>query len=228
MTFEIQSLKNGLIVSCQPVKGGVMDNAAMVVGFALAALDGGAAALRIESADYVRAVRQATDQPIIGLVKRDLTTSPVRITPLIDDVEALAAAGADIIAYDATQRTRPVETKRLIERIHAAGKIAMADCSVGSDAEQALREGAEIVGSTLAGYTGPIEPSEPDFALIAAMRKLTPFVVAEGCVRTPEQASRALRAGAFTVVVGSAITRPEHVTSWFRAALDETLASSGA
>lgn len=71
MTFEIQSLKNGLIVSCQPVKGGVMDNAAMVVGFALAALNGGAAALRIESADYVRAVRQATDRPIIGLVKRD-------------------------------------------------------------------------------------------------------------------------------------------------------------
>lgn len=228
MTFEIQSLKNGLIVSCQPVKGGVMDNAAIVVGFALAALDGGAAALRIESAEYVRAVRQATDRPIIGLVKRDLTTSPVRITPLIEDVDALAAAGADIIAYDATQRTRPVETRHLIERIHSAGKIAMADCSITGDAEQALREGAEIVGSTLAGYTGPIEPSEPDFALIAAMRKLTPFVVAEGCVRTPQQASRALRAGAFTVVVGSAITRPEHVTSWFRAALDETLASSEA
>ncbi|OCP15783.1 MULTISPECIES: putative N-acetylmannosamine-6-phosphate 2-epimerase [unclassified Ensifer] len=228
MTFEIQSLKNGLIVSCQPVKGGVMDNAGMVVGFALAALDGGAAALRIESADYVRAVRQATNRPIIGLVKRDLTTSPVRITPLIEDVDALATAGADVIAYDATQRTRPVETRSLIEHIHAAGKIAMADCSISSDAEQALREGAEIVGSTLAGYTGPIEPTEPDFALIAAMRKLTPFVVAEGCVRTPEQASRALRAGAFTVVVGSAITRPEHVTSWFRAALDETLASSGA
>ncbi|CAN7588597.1 N-acetylmannosamine-6-phosphate 2-epimerase [Ensifer sp. Root142] len=228
MTFEIQSLKNGLIVSCQPVKGGVMDNAAMVVGFALAALNGGAAALRIESADYVRVVRQATDRPIIGLVKRDLTTSPVRITPLIEDVDALAAAGADIIAYDATQRTRPVETRRLIERIKATGKIAMADCSVSSDAEQALREGAEIVGSTLAGYTGPVEPTEPDFALIAAMRKLTPFVVAEGCVRTPEQASQALRVGAFTVVVGSAITRPEHVTSWFRTALDETLASSGA
>ncbi|NOV20326.1 putative N-acetylmannosamine-6-phosphate 2-epimerase [Ensifer adhaerens] len=228
MTFEIQSLKNGLIVSCQPVKGGVMDNAAMVVGFALAALNGGAAALRIESADYVRVVRQATDRPIIGLVKRDLTTSPVRITPLIEDVDALAAAGADIIAYDATQRTRPVETRRLIERIKTTGKIAMADCSVSSDAEQALREGAEIVGSTLAGYTGPVEPTEPDFALIAAMRKLTPFVVAEGCVRTPEQASQALRVGAFTVVVGSAITRPEHVTSWFRTALDETLASSGA
>ncbi|WP_291149797.1 putative N-acetylmannosamine-6-phosphate 2-epimerase [Ensifer sp. SSB1] len=228
MTFDIHSLKHGLIVSCQPVKGGVMDNAAMVVGFALAALDGGATALRIESADYVRAVRQATDRPIIGLVKRDLETSPIRITPFIEDVDALAAAGADIIAYDATARERPVATKTLIERIHAAGKIAMADCSVIADAEHALAEGAEIVGSTLAGYTGPVEPTEPDFALIAAMRNLTPHVVAEGCVRTPEQAAQALQAGAFTVVVGSAITRPEHVTSWFRQALDETLAGNEA
>ncbi|WP_246765109.1 N-acetylmannosamine-6-phosphate 2-epimerase [Ensifer sp. PDNC004] len=223
MTFDIHSLKHGLIVSCQPVKGGVMDNAAMVVGFALAALDGGATALRIESADYVRAVRQATDRPIIGLVKRDLDTSPVRITPFIEDVDALAAAGADIIAYDATSRERPVATKTLVERIHTAGKIAMADCSVIADAERALVEGAQIVGSTLAGYTGPVEPTEPDFALIAAMRSLTPHVVAEGCVRTPEQAAQALQAGAFTVVVGSAITRPEHVTAWFRRALDETL-----
>ncbi|MGB6086205.1 MAG: N-acetylmannosamine-6-phosphate 2-epimerase, partial [Parvibaculum sp.] len=77
-----------------------MDRADMVVGFALAALDGGAAALRIESADYVAAVRAATDRPIIGLVKRDLDDSPVRITPWIEDVDALAQAGADIIAYD--------------------------------------------------------------------------------------------------------------------------------
>lgn len=228
MTFDIHSLRHGLIVSCQPVKGGVMDNAAMVVGFALAALDGGATALRIESADYVRAVRQATDRPIIGLVKRDLKTSPVRITPFIEDVDALAQAGADIIAYDATSRERPVATRTLIERIHAAGKIAMADCSVLADAERALTEDADIVGSTLAGYTGPVEPTEPDFALIAAMRRLTPYVVAEGCVRTPEQAAQALQAGAFTVVVGSAITRPEHVTSWFRQALDQTLAGSEA
>jgi putative N-acetylmannosamine-6-phosphate epimerase len=228
VTFDIHSLRHGLIVSCQPVKGGVMDNAAMVVGFALAALDGGATALRIESSDYVHAVRQATDRPIIGLVKRDLKTSPVRITPFIEDVDALAQAGADIIAYDATSRERPVATRTLIERIHAAGKIAMADCSVLADAERALTEDADIVGSTLAGYTGPVEPTEPDFALIAAMRRLTPYVVAEGCVRTPEQAAQALQAGAFTVVVGSAITRPEHVTSWFRQALDQTLAGSEA
>jgi N-acylglucosamine-6-phosphate 2-epimerase/N-acetylmannosamine-6-phosphate 2-epimerase/N-acetylmannosamine kinase len=210
------------------VKGGAMDSAAMVVGFGLAALDGGAAGLRIESADYVRAVRGATDKPIIGLVKRDLDDTPVRITPWLDDVDALAAAGADVIAYDATQRSRPIDTKTLIARIHGHGRIAMADCSIISDVEQALTEGAEIVGTTLAGYTGPVEPTEPDFALIAAASKLTPHVIAEGNVRTPEQASRALASGAFMVVVGSAITRPEHVTSWFRAALDETLSSTKA
>lgn len=228
MPLDIHVLTNGLIVSCQPVKGGPMDRADMVVGFALAALDGGAAALRIESAEYVAAVRAATDRPIVGLVKRDLDDSPVRITPWLEDVDALADAGADIIAYDATRRPRPVATPVLVKRIHAHGRIAMADCSIVEDAQQALAEGAEIVGSTLAGYTGSVEPTEPDFALMAAMRKLTPHVVAEGNVRTPAQAQRALSSGASMVVVGSAITRPEYVTAWFRAALDETLAIAGA
>lgn len=228
MPLEFKTLDKGLIVSCQPVKGGAMDRAEMVVGFALAALDGGAAALRIESADYVAAVRAATDRPIIGLVKRDLDDSPVRITPWIEDVDALAEAGANIIAYDATQRLRPVPTRTLIERIHAHGRIAMADCSILADAEQALLEGADVVGSTLAGYTGPVEPTEPDLDLVAAMRRLTPHVVAEGNVRTPAQARQALVAGASMVVVGSAITRPEYVTAWFRSALDEAVAGMGA
>lgn len=223
MANSIQSLDNGLIVSCQPVTGGPMDTAPIVVAFALAALAGGAQGLRIESAPYVKAVRAATEAPIIGLVKRDLDASPVRITPWIEDVEALAAAGADVIAYDATQRARPVPTNELVRRIHAAGKIAMADCSVISDARQALDEGAEMVGSTLSGYTGGPEPTEPDLDLIRAMRALTPYVVAEGCIRQPHHASAALKAGARLVVVGSAITRPEHVTSWFRADMDEAV-----
>lgn len=175
MTDSIQSLENGLIVSCQPVTGGPMDTAPFVVGFALAALAGGAQGLRIESAPYVNAVRAATDAPIIGLVKRDLGNSPVRITPWIEDVEALAAAGADVIAYDATQRARPVPTAELVKRIHTAGKLAMADCSVIFDARQALDEGAEMVGSTLSGYTGGPEPTEPDLDLISAMRAADPL-----------------------------------------------------
>lgn len=192
-----------------------MDNAATVLGFARAAEAGGAAALRLESADYVAAVRPHTRLPIFGIVKRDLDDSPVRITPFLSDVEALADAGADIIAVDATQRARPVPVAELIRAIHARGKLAMADCSSLDDARAALAAGVDCIGSTLSGYVGGPIPDEPDFALISAMRELTPYVVAEGRIKTPEQAEEALRRGAHLVVVGSAITRTEHVTNWY-------------
>lgn len=192
----------------------------MVVGFALAALNAGATALRIESARYVRAVRAATAAPIIGIVKRDLADSPVRITPWISDVEELAGAGADVIAFDATSRPRPAGVGALIGAIKARGRLAMADCASLDDARTALEAGADFVGTTLSGYVEGPEPDTPDLWLISAMRALSPYVIAEGRIRTPEQATAAVRAGAYAVVVGSAITRPEHVTSWFKSAVD--------
>ena len=218
--LDLSLLDHRLIVSCQPVAGGPMDNAAMVVGFAEAALAGGAAGLRVEGAGYVAAVRAATDAPIIGLVKRDIEHSPVRITPWLADVVALAVAGADITAFDATARPRPTAVPDLIKAIHATGRLAMADCATADEARAALDAGADIVGSTLSGYTGDAPPpSEPDLDLVAALRRLTPRVIAEGRIRTPEQAAEALRRGAWAVVVGSAITRAEHVTGWFAEAL---------
>ena len=198
-----------------------MDHADIVAAFALAALDGGAAGLRIESAAYVRAVRAVTAAPIIGLVKRDLTDSPVRITPWLEDVTALSQAGADIIAFDATDRTRPVPVATMIAAIQGAGRLAMADCCIAGDAETALAAGADIVGSTLSGYTGDEIPEGPDYALLEELRRLTPHVVAEGRIKTPDEASRALARGAWCVVVGSAITRTEHVTSWFAEAISK-------
>lgn len=212
--------RGSLVVSCQPVPGGPMDTAEMVVGFALAALAGGASALRIESAAYVRAVRARTGAPIIGLVKRDLPDSPVRITPWIGDIETLAEAGADIVAFDATSRIRPVPVADLVSAVRAGGLAAMADCASIEDACAALSLGVDFVGSTLSGYVGGLEPDEPDLDLVAAMRTLTPHVVAEGRIKTPDHAAQALARGAWAVVVGSAITRPEYVTGWFRAALD--------
>ncbi len=217
-------LRNALIVSCQPVPGGAMDDSHYVVGFGLAALSAGAAGLRIESARYVAAVRAATDAPIIGLIKRDLDDSPVRITPFLHDVKALADAGADVIAFDATDRVRPVTLEALAQAVRDAGKLSMADCSCVDDARRALAAGADFVGTTMSGYTGGPEPVDPDIGLIAELRELTPFVIAEGRIRTTEQAQAAARAGAACVVVGSAITRTEHVTSWFRDALDEVYA----
>jgi len=218
--LQREDLKHSLIVSCQPVPNGPMDNAEMVVGFALAALNSGATALRIESVPYLKAVRAATNAPIVGIVKRDLDDTPVRITPWISDAEALADAGADIIAFDATDRVRPASLADLIKVAKAKGKLTMADCSSLEDAKQALALGIDFVGTTLSGYVGGPEPVDPDLKLIAAMRELTPYVIAEGRIRTTAQAADAARAGAYSVVVGSAITRTEHITSWFREAVD--------
>ena len=218
--MQIEQLRNRLIVSCQPVPGGPMDSAEMVVGFALAALAGGAAALRIESIPYVAAVRAATDAPIIGIVKQDRDDTAVRITPLIEQALALAEAGADVIAFDATRRSRPASVPDLIAAIKGRGKLTMADCADLEDAREALAAGVDFVGSTLSGYAGGPESDEPDFAPIASMRALTPHVIAEGRIRTTEQAAEAIRRGAWSVVVGSAITRTEHATEWFRAAVD--------
>ena len=214
-----EDLNLSLIVSCQPVPDGAMDEAVFVSGFARAALAAGARALRIESSAYVAAVRAAVDAPIIGIVKRDLDDSPVRITPFVADVEALADAGADIIAFDATDRARPATIEALLAAIKARGLLSMADCSCLDDARRALAAGVDFVGTTMSGYVGGPEPMDPDIALIAAMRQLTPYVIAEGRIRTPEQAAEAVSAGACAVVVGSAITRTEHVTSWFHDAV---------
>ncbi|MDL2406109.1 putative N-acetylmannosamine-6-phosphate 2-epimerase [Rhizobium calliandrae] len=217
--MQRDDIQNSLIVSCQPVPDGPMDAADFVIGFARAAVDAGARALRIESVAYVKAVRAAVSVPIIGIVKRDLEESPVRITPFVADAEALADAGADIVAFDATDRVRPASIEALVKVVAAKGKLTMADCSSLEDARHALAAGVDFVGTTLSGYVGGPEPVDPNLSLIAEMRQLTPYVIAEGRIRTTEQAAAAVKAGAFAVVVGSAITRTEHVTSWFHEAV---------
>jgi N-acetylmannosamine-6-phosphate 2-epimerase/N-acetylmannosamine kinase len=208
-------LRGKLIVSCQPVPGGPMDRPDMVAAFALAALAGGAVGLRIEGVENLRAVRRLTSAPIIGLVKRETPGSAVRITPLLEDVRALAEAGADIIAFDATDRDRPVPRADLVAAIHGAGRLAMADCAFPQDGVAAHALGVAVLGSTMSGYTGGPVPDAPDLHLVTALRKTGAFVVAEGRYHSPALAAQALQAGADAVVAGSAITRTEHVTGWF-------------
>jgi N-acetylmannosamine-6-phosphate 2-epimerase / N-acetylmannosamine kinase len=224
----IERLRGSLIVSCQPVPGGPLDRPEIVVGFALAALASGAAAVRIEGIANVTAVRAATRDPIIGLVKRDFPGTPVRITALIEDVQALAAAGADIIAIDATACPHPVPAADLVAAVRRHGRLAMADISNAAEAEAAVRLGVDFVGTTLSGYTGGSVPELPDFPLIAAIARCGRPVIAEGRIRTPEQARAAIEAGAHAVVVGSAITRPEHITAWFATAVAKAAGSRAA
>jgi putative N-acetylmannosamine-6-phosphate epimerase len=215
LTGRLDSLSGRLIVSCQPVVGGPMDSPAFVAGLALAAVAGGAAGLRIEGLANLLAVRAVTDVPVIGLIKRAETSHDVYITPLPRDVVALCEAGADIVAFDATQRPRPATVQALAAAAHAAGALAMADLASDADAAQALAAGVDILGTTLSGYTGGPVPDEPDLALVMALTRLGPPVFAEGRYHTPKQAAAAIAAGATAVVVGSAITRVEHITSWF-------------
>lgn len=223
----IEALRRGIIVSCQPVPDGPTDSVPFVVGFALAARDGGARGLRIEGAANVAAVCAACDLPVIALLKRDFDEYPVRITALLEDVAALADAGAPIIAVDATRRKRPVPVADLIAAVHAWGRLAMADCADIGDALEARAAGADIIGTTMSGYTGGPTPRGPDIAFVRDAAALGLPVLAEGRFNTPELAAEAIRVGAFAVVAGSAVTRPENITTWYARAI-ASAASDGA
>lgn len=224
----IEQMRNGVIVSCQPVDDGPMDRPDIIAAMAQAAVAGGAKAIRLEGAENVQAARPHLQVPIIGIVKRDLVDCEVRITPWVEDVNALAGAGADIIAYDATKRPRPTTTLELLKAINAKGKIAMADCSTLADGVRAKDEGAQILSSTLSGYVvSPLATDDdvPDFELLNVLRTLGLFTMAEGRFSTPERVREAFLHGADGVTVGTALTRLEIATSWFCAQAPKEVSS---
>jgi N-acylglucosamine-6-phosphate 2-epimerase len=215
-----QILRGHLIVSVQADDGSPLRDTAHIVALSRAALLGGAAGLRLRSADDIAAVRQITGVPIIGLTKQAQPGSPVYITATPEEVRAVASAGADIIAFDGTDLPRPYPVAELVRACHDAGKLAMADISTLEEARAAYAAGADIVGTTMSGYT-PHSPQQPgpDFALMEALHAAGLPFIAEGRLNTPALAAQAQRTGALAVVVGSAITRPDHITRWFAAAL---------
>lgn len=198
-----------------------MDRPEIVAAMAGAAVAGGAAGLRIEGVANVEATRRAVSVPIIGLVKRDDPATPVRITPRVSDAAALIEAGADIVAYDATDRPRADPREAVLAAILSEGCLAMADCATFDDAAEAAKAGAQILGTTLSGYTDATrtEGDGPDLAFVSRLRALDRFVMAEGRVHTPALAAAAIRAGADAVTVGTALTRLEIATGWFSAAV---------
>lgn len=205
----------GFIASCQPVDDGPMDKPTIVAAMAQAAVNGGAAGLRIEGVENLKTTRPTVNIPIIGIVKRDLTDSPIRITPYLQDIEALADAGADIIAVDGTNRSRPVDLESAVKKIHELGCLAMADCSNLEEGLYCQKLGFDIIGSTMSGYTGGEIPAEPDYQLVKDLKQAGCFVMAEGRYNTPELAKKAIEIGADAVTVGSALTRLEHIVGWF-------------
>jgi N-acylglucosamine-6-phosphate 2-epimerase len=218
----LERLRGGLVVSCQAYEGEPLQDPHIMLRMAQSAERGGAVGIRAQGLQDVRLIHQNVRLPLIGLVK--VPGGPVFITPTLRDALAVAAAGADIVAVDGTQRPRPdgLTLEATIRAVHEnSSALVMADCSNFSDGLAAQSAGADIVGTTLAGFTGETPPpQEPALDLV---RRLATQVhvplLAEGRIRTPEEARQALDAGAFAVVVGTSITHPTSITSRFVQAL---------
>lgn len=204
--------KHSLIVSCQSPVDSPLHDPKIIAAMAKAAINQGAKGVRIDTPDHVQQVRQELPNiPIIGLWKRNYPGYDVYITPCFADAVKIAQAGADIIAIDATIRERPQEetVANLINRIHQElGLLVMADVDTIESAIAAEKAGADLVGTTLYGYTKVTENlSPPGYDLLKEMvQKLQVPVICEGGISSPEKAKKALEFGSYAVVVGTAIT----------------------
>jgi N-acylglucosamine-6-phosphate 2-epimerase len=216
----ITAVRNRLIVSCQALPHEPLYGSAIMARMAVAAAQGGAAAIRANTPPDIAAIHAATEIPIVGLYKVDVAGYDVYITPRLADACAVAAAGASVIAIDATQRPRPEYAllAEYIAAIHAATDLpVMADISTFEEGMAAEAAGADIVSTTMSGYTS-YSPAQlgPDLDLVRRLALvLTVPLIAEGRYHAPDQVVQAIAAGATSVVVGGAITRPQEITQRF-------------
>ncbi|ADI63057.1 N-acetylmannosamine-6-phosphate 2-epimerase [Trichormus azollae] len=204
-------LPKGLIVSCQAPINSPLDDPYIIAAMAEAAVNNGAVSVRINTPNHIKAVRAKVQVPIIGLWKQVITGSHVYITPQFHHAVAVAEAGADIIAIDATTRNRPGDEKLpdIINNIHQQlGKPVMADVDTYEAAKLAVEAGVDIVGTTLLGYTSETKSfAPPGWELLTQIiENLNIFVICEGGISSPEMAKKALELGSDAVVVGTAIT----------------------
>ena len=209
-----------LIVSCQAPAGTALDSPSVISALASAAEEGGAGGVRVEGVDDIAHVARRVGVPIIGLLKTRSTGRPL-ITPDFASCQAIAEAGAHMIAVEASREVHPHDddVRTLIARIHdELGLPVMADISTLDEATRAAQAGADWVGTTLSGYTAATASGSgdlPDFDLLEAMIRLGIPSVLEGGVKAPEEVSVARRLGARAVVVGTAITDARAITAAF-------------
>jgi N-acylglucosamine-6-phosphate 2-epimerase len=215
--------RGGLIVSCQARADNPLHGPVFMAAMARAAAEAGAVAIRANGAADIAAIRATVALPIIGIDKIFAPGEDVYITPTVTAAEAVAAAGASIVALDCTARPRRGDPPAAILRAVAdRGLESFADVSTLDEGLAAADLGATYVATTLAGYTAATrtKATGPDLALVAALAaRLGVPVVAEGRYDTPELARAALDAGAHAVVVGTMITNPREIARRFAAAL---------
>lgn len=218
----LSKIRGGLIVSCQALEDEPLHGADIMAKMALAAQMGGAAGIRANGVEDIRAIKKIVDLPLIGIIKKVYKDSEIYITPTIDEVSLLVDAGADIIAADATDRLRPGRTS--LDEFYARVRekypeiILMADISTFQEGMKAEKLGFDIAATTLSGYTQYTKGTKlPNFNLLDELVSALKIpVIAEGGIGEPAELKKAvIYLNAFAAVVGTAITRPREITRRF-------------
>lgn len=227
MEQRIKQLKGKLIVSCQALPHEPLHSSFIMGRMALAAKEGGACGIRANTKEDIAEIQKNVDLPVIGIVKRDYPDSEVYITPTMKEIDELMEVKPEIIALDATESVRPggLTLDKFFSELKEKypEQLWMADCSTVEEAVHADEIGFDFIGTTLVGYTKQsknLKIEENDFEIIRKIiAKVKHKVIAEGNINTPEKARRVIELGAFSVVVGSIITRPQLITKSFSQAL---------
>ena len=220
---KIETVHKKLIVSCQALPEEPLHSSFIMGRMALAAKEGGAAGIRANTKEDIAEIRKNVDIPIIGIVKRDYPDCKVYITPTMKEIDELMEVKPEIIAIDATKDLRPngVALDEFYAQIREKypNQLLMADCSTYEEAKHADELGFDFIGTTLVGYTEQskdMKIEQNDFELIKKIVKNVKHnVIAEGNINTPEKVKRVMQLGVFSIVVGSAITRPQLITKTF-------------
>lgn len=229
MNSIFEEIKGGLIVSCQAEGNDPFNSPEGVTLFAQAAEMGGAKGIRSEGIEKTKMILENVNLPVIGLIKSQFEDGSVKITGSFKDFENLLKIGCHIIAIDGTFRIRegltgPEFINQLKKKFNA---VICADISTFEEAIACAENGADCISTTLSGYTPQtkyLNNDKPDFELLQKLtNKLKVPVIAEGRYNRPEFAAQAIKLGAWCVVVGTAITRPRIVTSWFVEAIENAM-----
>ncbi|MEF9990949.1 MAG: N-acetylmannosamine-6-phosphate 2-epimerase [Romboutsia sp.] len=223
----LDAVRGRLIVSCQALEDEPLHSPFIMGRMANAAKQGGAVAIRAQGIEDIIEIKKVTELPVIGIIKRNYENSEVFITPTKKEIDELLTSRCEMIALDATNRKRPnnENLKEIINYIKSNNVLVMADISNYEEAIRAYEYGADCVSTTLAGYTSYTKCIDgPDFELTERLVKdLKIPVIAEGRINTPQDLEKVFNLGAYSAVVGSAITRPQLITEKFAKVVSKTL-----
>ncbi|WP_258394472.1 MULTISPECIES: N-acetylmannosamine-6-phosphate 2-epimerase [unclassified Paenibacillus] len=214
-------MKRGLIVSCQALPGEPLHSSFIMGRMAIAAAESGAVGIRANSVEDIEEIKKQVELPIIGIIKKDYPGMQSFITATMTEVDALVGTGVEIIAVQATMDQDEAFLQSIFTK-YPSQKF-MADISTTEEGLRAERLGFHYIGTTLIGYTPQSQHVEKFTVLEELIKQCKKPVIAEGNFNTPEQAAKAIEMGAYCVVVGSAITRPQIITKWFSNAVNEIL-----